>query len=167
MPYYTEAKNFLTSIIQNKSIQIESYGTDKYGRTLAHIFLDDENINEKILSQGLATLYYYDKDKYYEDLKQAEEFARLNSLGIWKKSPNAHCIQITKFKTDEPEALTLQNSCNFPINITYKDDATHIYQTIIQPTSQYTQNFSHIWNTDGDSIYIYDKDGLILFYRYS
>jgi len=165
-PYYQEAKQFLIQNIQNKTIQLESHGSDKYQRTLAYIFLNNKNINTQILSNGLATLYYYDKDHHYNELKQAEEFARLNNLGIWKKSPNSNCIEITQFKTDEPESLTLKNSCNFQLNITYKDDATHTYKATINPNSQYTNNFSHIWNTDGDSIYIYDNKGLILFQRY-
>ena len=164
--YYQEAKDFLTHQIQNKTIQIESYGTDKYGRTLAYIFQNNKNINAKILQQGLATLYYYDKDHHYTELKKAEEFARLNQKGIWKKSPNAHCIKITQFKTDEPEILTLQNNCNIQLDITYKDDATHIYQTTIPPKQTYTKTFSHIWNTDGDTIYIYDTKGLLKFQRY-
>lgn len=176
-PFYQEAKQLLTNLVANKPIQIESKGQDKYHRTLAYIFTTEPaqldaksypagNINAQILQQGLATLYYYDKDHHYKELKQAEEFARLNSLGIWKKSPNSNCIEITQFKTDEPEILTLQNSCDKILNITYKDDATHIYKATINPNSQHTKTFSHIWNTDGDSIYIYDKEGLILFHRY-
>jgi len=164
-PYYQQAKDY-TTFLQNKTIQIESHGQDKYQRTLAHIYFQDKNINAQILQQGLATLYYYDHDTHYEELKQAEEFARLNNLGLWKKSPNSNCIEIIEFKTDEPESLTLQNNCNYQLNITYKDDATHTYQATIKPNSKYTNNFSHIWNTDGDSIYVYDKDGLLLFHRY-
>jgi len=165
-PFYIEATNFLSQQIQNKSIKTEIYGTDKYGRTLAHIFIDDKNINEQILKQGLATLYYYEKDKHYGKLKQAEEFARLNQKAIWQKSPDADCIEITKFKTNEPEILILKNNCDKILNITFKDDANHIYQTTINPSSQFTQNFSHIWNDEGDSIYIRDKRGLLLFHRY-
>ena len=165
-PFYQEAKDFLTQKIEDKTIQIESHGTDRYRRTLAYIFLKNQNINAQILSNGLATLYYYDKDSHYEELKKAEEFARLNNLGIWKKSPDSHCIKITEFKTSEPESLTLQNNCNYQIDLTYKDDATHIYKATIDPNSSYTKTFSHIWNTDGDSIYAYDNKGLLLFHRY-
>jgi len=165
-PFYQEAKTYLTQLIQNKTIQIETYGTDKYSRTLAYIFLDDKNINEQILKQGLATLYYYEKDQHYKKLKQAEEFARLNQKALWQKSPDENCIEIIEFQTDEPEFLTLKNNCNKILNITFKDDATHIYQATLNPNSQFTQNFSHIWNTDGDSIYIRDKYGLLLFQRY-
>lgn len=165
-PFYQEAKNFLTSLAANQTIQLETKGQDKYRRTLGYIFKDSININEKILQNGLATLYYYDKDNHYQKLKQAEQFARENSLGIWKKSPDYNCIEILEFKTHEPESLILKNSCNHILNITYKDDATHIYKAIIPANEIYQNNFSHIWNTDGDSIYIYDKEGLILFHRY-
>ena len=165
-PYYQEAKDFLINIAANQTIQVESLGADRYQRTLAYIFRNNKNINAQILQQGLATLYYYDKDHHYNELKQAEESARLNQKGIWQKSPNAHCIEITQFKTDEPEILTLQNTCDIQLDITYKDDATHIYKTTIAPKQTYTKTFSHIWNTDGDSIYIYDEKGLLTFQRY-
>ena len=166
MPYHSEAKSFLQNLAQNKSVQLESYGTDKYGRTLAYIFLDDKNINKQILQQGLGTLYYYEPDIHYEELKQAEEFARLNQKGLWQKSPDANCIELIELKTDEPEKLTLQNNCNKELDITFKDDATHIYHETIKPKSTFTKTFSHIWNNDGDSIYIRDTDGILLFYRY-
>ncbi len=56
MPFYQEAKTLLQSLAQNKSVQIQNYGTDKYGRILAHIFINEKNINAQILQQGLATL---------------------------------------------------------------------------------------------------------------
>ncbi len=166
-PFYQEATDYLSQQIQNKTIQIETHGTDKYGRTLGYIFLEKKNINEQILKQGLATLYYYEKDKHYKKLMKAEEQARQNQRNLWQKSPDENCIEITEFKTDEPESLILKNNCNKILNITFKDDATHIYKATINPNAQYTKTFSHIWNTDGDSIYIYDAKGLLIFHRYS
>ena len=166
MPFFQEATDFLTILIQNKSVQVETHGTDRYGRTLSYIFLNDENVNKQILTQGLATLYYYDKDSHYEELKQAEEFARLNRKALWKKSPDENCIKLIQFKTDEPEKLVLQNECDKQINITFKDDATHIYKETLEPKSTLTKSFSHIWNTNGDSLYVRDKQGLLIFYRY-
>lgn len=166
-PFHEQAKQFLASQVENQTIQIESHGNDKYSRTLAHVFKDSKNINAQILSTGLATLYYYDKDSHYEELMKAEKQARESSLGLWAPSPNSHCIQIIEFKTDEPELLILKNSCQFPLNLNYKDDATHIYKASIPSNSIYQNNFSHIWNTDGDTIYIYDSKGLLSFYRYS
>jgi endonuclease YncB( thermonuclease family) len=166
MPHYQEAKDFLQNAAQNKSIQIQSYGTDKYGRILAHILIDDKSINAKILQNGLATLYYYEHDAHYEEYAKAEEFARLNEKGLWKKSSDAHCIKLIELKTDEPESLILKNNCDKELSITFKDDATHVYHEIIKPKLTFTKTFSHIWNTDGDSIYIRDNKGLLLFHRY-
>lgn len=166
MPFYEEATEFLEELIQNKSVEVEAHGTEKYGRTLAYVFLEDKNINREILAQGLGTLYYYEKDNYYSELEQAEEFARLNQKGLWKKSPDADCVELIELKTDEPEKLILQNSCDKKIQIMFKDDATHIYKVTLNPNSQFTKEFSHIWNDAGDSIYISDDKGLLIFYRY-
>ena len=166
MPFSEDATDFLEKQILNKQIQIESYGVGKYGRTLAYVFIDDKNINKEILLQGLASLYYYEEDKYYDDLKQAEEFARLNQKGIWKKSPDENCVELIELKTSEPEKIILQNNCDKTIQITFKDDATHTYHTTLNPNSQFTKQFSHIWNDAGDSIYVSDDKGLLIFYRY-
>ncbi len=166
MPFSEDATDFLEKQILNKQIQIESYGVGKYGRTLAYVFIDDKNINKEILLQGLASLYYYEEDKYYDDLKQAEEFARLNQKGIWKKSPDENCVELIELKTSEPEKIILQNNCDKTIQITFKDDATHTYHATLNPNSQFTKQFSHIWNDAGDSIYVSDDKGLLIFYRY-
>jgi len=133
---------------------------------LAYVFVDGRNLNREILEIGLGTLYYYEEDSHYEEFKRAEEFARLNKIGLWKESSNAYCLKIVEFKTDEPEKLVLENSCDYYLDIMYKDDATHIYEATVGARDRYTEEFSHIWNTDGDSIYAYDSEGLLIFYRY-
>lgn len=164
--YYEEAREFLRNLVENKTVRIESSELDKYGRILGYVFLDGENVNEKILRAGLATLYYYDRDGYYEDFRRAEELARENEIGIWGRSGNWGCVELVRLETDEPEELVLENVCDFEIEIFYKDDATHIYEASLSPRSTYAENFSHIWNTDGDSLYVYDNKGLLIFYRY-
>ena len=166
MPFYEEAKELLRSLVENKSVQIEAHGTEKYGRTLAYMFVDDKNINAEILRNGLATLYYYEKDSHYSTLKQAEESARLNKKGLWEESSNSNCLELIELKVEEPEKLILKNNCNKELNIIFKDDATHIYKETINSDSYLIKNFSHIWNNAGDSIYVRDDKGLLIFYRY-
>jgi endonuclease YncB( thermonuclease family) len=154
-PFYEEAKSFLELNALNKTSDIEVYETDKYGRLLSYVFISDENINNEIVKQGLAHIYFY------------EEQARLSQLGIWKSSPYSHCINITLFKTSEPEQLILKNICNISINLIIKDDATHLYKETISQNSILEKSFSHIWNDDGDTLFIWDESGrLISFYRY-
>ena len=64
------------------------------------------------------------------------------------------------------ETLTLENDCNETINVIIKDDATHIYKRELKK-GIYSETFSHIFNDDGDSLYIWDNEGLVEFYRYS
>lgn len=159
-----ESTKFLKKY-ENKTVEIISFGTDKYDRILGYLFYEDENLNEKILKNGLASIYYYEEDRYYRKMSKAEEFARNNEIGIWKKSPEAHCVEIIEFSYIEPEILNLKNSCNLELKVIIKDDATHIYKETLLP-GIFEMNTSHIWNNEGDTIYIWDKKGLLIFYRY-
>ena len=167
---YQEAKDFLKQY-ENKTIEIENHGYDKYERFLVYAFYGNQFVNQEVLVRGLASLFYYDKDEYYAEMKNAEETARNKEIGIWKKSPNYGCIKILKFepidKTEKDnETLVLDNLCGINLGITIKDDATHIYNEEISGESTLKMNFKNIFNDDGDSLYIYDSKGLILFYRY-
>ena len=161
--YYEEAKQFLKNLAENKTIKIIWQDTDKYGRILAYIFCKNL-LNREILERGFANLYYYEKDKYYKEMKKAEELARKNEKGIWKRSQDYRCLKLLELKYKEPEQIILENSCP-KINIILKDDATHIYQEEI-PSGIWKKNFSHIWNDEGDSLFIWDDSGLLIFYRY-
>jgi len=171
-PYYDEAKEFL-EIIENESIFLEVIGTDRYGRLLAHVFWGGKHLNKEILEEGLATLYYYEKDVYYSDLKVAEETAHESELGIWARSEDYGCLELIELQYKEEggrcingEILEIRNVCDFEINFTFKDDATHIYEGIVGTGDVYRENFSCIFNDAGDSLYVYDSKGLLLFYRY-
>jgi endonuclease YncB( thermonuclease family) len=170
---YEEAKDFLKKLSENKSLNAEIMGIDKYGRGLSYIFIDNQNINELILEKGLGTLYYYEEDGYYKDLKNAEEIARKNEIGIWKKSPDANCLELLELKeTENPkrcsnnEILRIKNSCNKEINLIIKDEATHIYHETIRPFNILTKNFSCIWNDAGDTLFVWDEKGLLMRYSY-
>lgn len=51
------AKQFMIDKLLNKIIVISSYKTDKYGRWLADIYLNDEKINDTLIKEGLAVQY--------------------------------------------------------------------------------------------------------------
>jgi len=167
MSFDIRATVFLRKMIQNKTVKVEAHGTGKYGRTLAYLFLDGKNVNKEMLSQGLATLYYYNPDKYYNSFVQAEKSARLSGKNYWKKSPDSKCIRVVLLKVTEPEKLILKNRCDKKLSIYIKDSARHTYYMTIKPDSEFTKTFSHIWNNDGDTLYIRDAKGLLTFYRYT
>jgi len=167
--YYEEAKNYLKEL-EGKEVELEKHGEDKYGRELGYILSDKILINRKILEKGLGSLYYYEKDAYFSDMKKAEESARKKEKGIWKKSTNYGCVELVDLKyfdeegAKNQEQIILKNNCQ-KIRAVLKDDATHIYNIDLEK-GLFVKNFTKIWNDNGDSIYLSDENGLLLFYRY-
>lgn len=170
MPYYDISRMFLESRLKEKDVYLETTGTDRYDRILGYLYADDENMNLELLKNGLAHLYYYEKDEKYEMMRSAEESARENDLGIWKDSKKKHCIELILLdyydKKGEKETLILKNTCKEKIDIIIKDDATHIFDVTIEPGT-FKKEFKNTFNDDSDTLYVWDKEGkLLLFYRY-
>ena len=58
--------------------------TDKYGRYLAWIFVDDQLLQEKLVQKGYAKVaYLYGDYKYTDTLQQAERKAKTDKIGLW------------------------------------------------------------------------------------
>ena len=51
------ARDFVSDTILNKVVKLQCEGTDKYGRILGRIFIDDVCINDILISKKLAVLY--------------------------------------------------------------------------------------------------------------
>lgn len=170
-PYYEEAKAFLKQY-EGKQVEIEraKEDKDKYNRFLRYIFYNKIFINQEILKQGLANLYVYSEDKYTQALKEAESSAQNQEKALWKKSINYGCLELIKLKyleetrCNNQEQLILNNKCN-NLNVILKDDANHIYQINLEPGT-FVKNFSCVFNDEGDSLSVRDKDGLLLYYHY-
>lgn len=73
-------------LVLNKEIEMEKdiSETDKYGRLLRYIWVDNIMVNSEIVKNGWAGVYSYPPDiKYNEVFLRMQQEARLNSLGIW------------------------------------------------------------------------------------
>lgn len=83
-----EATAFLTQLLTDQYVSIEfdpSQGeTDRYGRLLLYIWLEDRLINEEMIINGYASEYTYSSVyKYQQRFKSAEKSAREKRLGLW------------------------------------------------------------------------------------
>ena len=102
-PFGEEASTFTCKMLTNASVIKLQYDSksdkeDKYGRVLAWVFVDDELLQEKLVSEGLAEVKYVYKDyKYSSHLKDIELEAKKNELGIWA---TAHVFDKTKVDDD-------------------------------------------------------------------
>jgi micrococcal nuclease len=84
-PFSQQSKKYLAGMILNKTVDIKSYGLDRYNRILGVIYLGDKNINLEMVKAGLAEVYCglaphkFDLTPYW----QAEKEARGAKKGMW------------------------------------------------------------------------------------
>ena len=80
-PFANVAKIYLSNLIFSKNVFLKTVGFDRYGRTLAIVFIDAINVNESMLRDGMAWHYIeYDDNIIWANL---ERMARINKWGLW------------------------------------------------------------------------------------
>ena len=84
-PFSRKSTKYLASLVLNKSVEVKSYGTDRYGRTLGVVFVDGKDMNLEMVKAGLAEVYRgkpadgLDLEPYWN----AETEAKKTGIGIW------------------------------------------------------------------------------------
>lgn len=87
--YGKEASNYTCETLTNaKEIKLEyddnSGREDKYGRTLAWVWVDGVLLQQSLIEKGLAEVaYLYDDYQYTSLLQDAEAVAKANKVGQW------------------------------------------------------------------------------------
>lgn len=103
-PYGKEASMYTCTKIKNaKKIQLEfddkSTKTDKYGRYLAWVYVDDNLLQAELVKKGLAKVAYLYGDYRYNDLlKEYETTAKLNKVGMYSDVDNSYYTKNKKGK---------------------------------------------------------------------
>ena len=84
-PFSQKSTKYLASLVLNKSVEVKSYGTDRYGRTLGVVFVSGKNVNLEMVKAGLAEVYRgkpaggLNLEPYWK----AEAEAKKTSIGMW------------------------------------------------------------------------------------
>jgi micrococcal nuclease len=87
-----EASRYADTLLRGKEVSIEtdpSQGNiDKYGRTLAYVYLlDGRSLNLQMIREGYVYEYtYHVPYKYQDEYKIAERDARVHERGLWSPS---------------------------------------------------------------------------------
>jgi micrococcal nuclease len=92
-----EASAFTRKLAEGQLVRLEyDWDTiDKYGRTLAYVYLaDGRMLNSEIIKQGYGHAYTRFPFKYMEQFRRYERTARDQGLGLWK--PNAAPVSVGK-----------------------------------------------------------------------
>ncbi len=84
--YGKEAYEFTKGLVEGKKVRLtyDLNKKDKYGRTLAYVYLEDGKfLNAEVIKQGYGFVYRYFLFKYFDEFKQYERDARANEIGLW------------------------------------------------------------------------------------
>ncbi len=174
---YEEAKTFVKNY-ENKTLEIEILGRDKYNRNLVRVYAPDY-LNLRIVQEGLASKFLVDKSEL-RAFAEAEEKAIKEQRGNWRKSPYFGCLSASINKKGEIVYIT--NKCQ---NISFdgwflKDESRKKYTFHLKNASYLeihsgkginTSNILHwgqaqsIWNDDRDTLYIFDSQGRIVYHE--
>lgn len=77
-PWAIAAKDYLKSLLEDKEVELDFLGRDVYGRTLARVRFDGQDITIKLLEEGLGWAALWE----WEHLR-AQWQAQRNRKGIW------------------------------------------------------------------------------------
>jgi micrococcal nuclease len=86
--YGMEAWQANRKLVEGKKVRLEPdvSETDKYGRLLRYVYVDDTFVNAELVRLGLAEAKAYPPDTRYQDLlEQLEGEARQTGRGMWAK----------------------------------------------------------------------------------
>jgi endonuclease YncB( thermonuclease family) len=73
------AKEILIVKIGDNKVECISEGKDRYKRTLAECFVNDESLSSYLVRSGYAFAYRRYSKKFIPD----EDYAKLNKIGMW------------------------------------------------------------------------------------
>lgn len=88
----SESSSYLTRLIEGQEVRFEYDVSrlDRYGRTLAYVYLKDGTfVNADLVKNGYATVMTVPPNvKYADEFVKLAEKARKQKRGLWKPAPN-------------------------------------------------------------------------------
>lgn len=80
-PFGTVARDRLAALVMGKAVTVHAHGQDKYGRTLGRIEVDGQDVNHRMVADGMA--WHYSRFNNDARLAAAERQARAAKRGLW------------------------------------------------------------------------------------
>lgn len=114
-----EASDKNKELVERKTVRLEIdvSETDKYGRLLRYVWVDDIFVNDYLVRQGYAYASTYPPDvKYAEQFVQAQREAEENNRGLWAISQE---IEETTYPEEKRELFIEIKSVTSPIGKGY------------------------------------------------
>lgn len=81
------AKKHTAKLVAGKTVDVTTYDTDRYGRTVGVVVADGANVNQSLISAGYAWQYQkYCKASFCDDWLRLEDKSRTSRIGLWSDS---------------------------------------------------------------------------------
>lgn len=131
-PFFQEALDKNSALVLNKTVSLEFDITqkDRYGRTLAYVYVGDIFVNLAMVKAGLAVSETIQPNvKHQDEIVNAQKSARENCLGLWQglcQKSNDSCVKIANInynavgddnKNKNGEWVEIQNACSQNISM--------------------------------------------------
>ncbi|RMD67058.1 hypothetical protein D6817_02695 [Candidatus Pacearchaeota archaeon] len=176
---YVEAKNFVRGL-ENKSVELEVLGSDKYGRVIARVYAP-EYLNLELIKLGLAKKFLVQSSEA-RVFDEAEREAINLGKGIWEKSELFGCVEMGVNAKDE--IVEIEVLCNTSAlgEVWLSDESrkrfklglagvirvlVHSANGISNSSDVFLGARQNIWNDDRDTAYLFDNASrIIAFYSY-
>lgn len=92
-PWAMAAKDYLRSLLEGKEVELDFLGRDVYGRTLARVWLDGQDITIKLLEEGLGWAVSWEWGHL-----RAQWRAQRNRKGIWSTPKGLWMVTSRSFR---------------------------------------------------------------------
>jgi endonuclease YncB( thermonuclease family) len=83
-PCFDEATNANAEFVQGRVVRLErdTSDTDRFGRLLRYVYVDDTFVNEELVQMGVAEVVLYQPDdREFENFRNIEQAAARNGIG--------------------------------------------------------------------------------------
>ena len=80
----SEATIATFKMVNDLIVEVRPTTKDKYGRTIAWVYIGNQCVNEELIKEGFA--WHYKKYSSDQELSDLEEIARKNKVGLWTDS---------------------------------------------------------------------------------
>nr|WP_078237317.1 thermonuclease family protein [Haemophilus paracuniculus] len=105
-PFGQRAKQALASLAFKKQVTLAVTGYDKYQRMLAVVYESGDNLNLKLVEQGMAWAYRQTQPIY----QQAQANAQAQRVGLWRDPNPVDPAEWRKLKRDQMENRQVTNT---------------------------------------------------------
>lgn len=79
-----KAKTFTTDLVKGKVVDVSTINTDRYGRTVAIVTVDNKTLQEQLVVTGHAWVYpQYCKKKFCPAWQTLQKISADNKWGLW------------------------------------------------------------------------------------